>query len=235
MLAPSRFTLSLLVINIVFIKEMQPRLIRTASSAHRLSNLPNEIILNIIGFLDLATIFLLTCVSKQFEILIQRGALYSAWNKIRLWKKLEDGIEFPELEVLPRSLLFAVCFRKFRSDNYRTQLLLKSNLKLRTAPRVFGELLEDTFCESGDSRETQLLLGKGVDLTQVPCGLPKLLENTFRKCGDSPPTQLLLKNGADFTQVPCGLPKLLEDTFRKWGDSCHTQLLCQTSEGTIPQ
>ncbi|KAF1357499.1 hypothetical protein EJ07DRAFT_180885 [Lizonia empirigonia] len=200
----------------------------SADKRTALTKIPHEIILHILSFLDRATIFQLTYVCQHFKTFVQPNTLYCAWNTIRQWETWEDDVKLPQLDLLPRSLLFDVCFRVFGSDNYRTQLLLQTGVDFQTAPQVFGKLLGDTFRKLGDGHDTQLLQQNGADFTQVPCGLHKLLEDTFRKLGDGHGTQLLQQNGADFTQVPCGLHKLLEDTFRKLGDGHGTQLLRQS-------
>lgn len=154
-----------------------------------LTEIPHEIILHILSFLDRATIFQLTYSCQHSKTFVQPDTLYCAWNTTRQWETWEDGAKLPQLDLLPRSLLFDVCLRVFGSDNYRTQLLLRTGVNFQTASQVFGKLLGDTFRKPGDGRDTQLLLQNGADFTQVPCGLHKLLEDTFRILGDGRDTQ----------------------------------------------
>jgi hypothetical protein len=183
-----------------------------------LTNLPVEILLQILGSLHRATIFELTLVCPLFKELVQQPTLFSAWTTLRQWESGKDDIEIPQLDSLPRLLLFDGCFHKFGLQDPRTQLLLKKDIGSRAAPQILTKLLEDTWRKFGDGRNIKLLLQHGADFNQVPCGLHKLLEDTFRKLGDGRDIRLLLLHGADFNQVPCGLHKLLEDTFRDGRD-----------------
>jgi hypothetical protein len=166
-----------------------------ASSA-TLTGIPQEIVLQIFSFLDRPTMFQLTLVCRYFGTFVQPQELHCAWNTIRQWETLKDSLDLPQLNPLPRALLYDVCFRVFGSDNYRTQRLLKTGVKFQEIPQVFSKLLEDTIRELGDGRSTQLLLQNGADFAQVPCGLPKLLEDTFRELGDGRSTQLLRQSDA---------------------------------------
>jgi hypothetical protein len=187
-----------------------------------LTNLPVETLLQILGSLHRATIFELTLVCPLFKELVQQPTLFSAWTTLRQWESGKDDIEIPQLDSLPRLLLFDGCFRKFGLQDPRTQLLLKKDIGSRAAPQILTKLLEDTWRKFGDGRNIKLLLQHGADFNQVPCGLHKLLEDTFR---DGRDIRLLLQHGTNFNQVPCGLHKLLEDTFRKLGDGRDIRLL----------
>lgn len=123
---------------------------------------------------------------------------FYAWSNIEGRNALEHALDFLNLDLLSRSLLFDICFRKFGPRDNRTQLLLKRGVNFKEVPEAFAKLLEDTFRKFGPLQATQLLLQNGVKFTQIPCGLPKLLEDTFCELGDGPDTQLLLQNGAKF-------------------------------------
>lgn len=172
--------------------------ISSAIRPETLNTAPNEIILLILGFLDYKDVLRLALVCRRLEEFVQTSKLHRVWEVLRHTKAQCEGFELPRLDPLQCALLYYICFRKWGPNNHRTQRLSRIDVACRTAPEVFGKLLEDTFRESGDSLRTQqLLLRQGADFTQVPCGLHKLLEDTFRECGDGTPTQLLRQYGAD--------------------------------------